>query len=141
MGNVDGVKVHRADYLARIRAMFGQLDPLIFTLGLTETWADRAISTIFSSAPGVIAGAYDPAKHVFVNLGFADAIESSYAAIGILRGVNPALKILLAISPLPLAATATGIQVMRADPYSNSVLRVVAEEIAQTNPAIDNFSS
>lgn len=141
LGSVDEVKAHRADHLARIRAMFGQMDVLIFTLGLTETWADRATGTIFPSAPGVIAGSYDPARHAFVNMGFADVIEDLHAAIGLLRGINPALKILLTVSPVPLAATATGTHALRANTYSKSVLRAVAEEIARTDPAIDYFPS
>ncbi len=141
LGSADEVVAHRSDHLARVRAMLGQMDLLIFTLGLTETWADRATGTVYPSAPGVIAGAYDPAAHRFVNLGFADVIEDLHAAIRLLRGVNPSLKILLTVSPVPLAATATGGHVLRANTYSKSVLRAVAEEIAQTDPGIDYFPS
>ncbi len=141
LGSRDEVICHRRNHLCRVRALLGQMEVLILTLGMTETWADRVTGTVYPTAPGVIAGTFDPARHVFVNMGFADVIEDLDAAIGLLRGVNPGLEIVLTVSPVPLAATATGQHVLRASTYSKSVLRAVADEIARTDDAIDYFPS
>ncbi len=137
----DEVRLHRTDHLRRVKAMLGQMDVMIFTLGLTETWADRATGTVFPSAPGVIAGIYDPAAHGFVNMSFADVLEDLDAALALVRGINPNLRIILTVSPVPLAATATGDHVLRANTYSKSVLRAVAEELSAPDPAIAYFPS
>lgn len=57
-------------------------------------------------------------------------------ADGILFGLNgrrftiadPALRVILTVSPVPLIATATNTRVLAATVYSKSLLRVVAEE-------------
>ena len=132
---------HRRDHLARVRQMFGQAEVFIFTLGLTETWAHRATGVVFPSAPGVIAGTYDPTQHVFSNAGFGDTLKDLQAAITLMRQINPDLRIILTVSPVPLTATASGQHVLAATTYSKAVLRAVAGELATSDPLIDYFPS
>lgn len=135
------LRVHRLDHLARVRSIFEQADVFIFTLGLTETWAHRETGLVFPTAPGVIAGRFDPAAYEFCNLGMADTLEDLDQAIRLMRHLAPKLKILLTVSPVPLTATASGQHVLSATTYSKSVLRAVAGEIAATEPDIDYFPS
>jgi len=131
--------VHRIDHLRRVRQIFENLDVFIFTLGLTEFWLDKETGTAFPTAPGVIAGDFDPAAHAFHNAGFAAVQADLRCAIGIMRQLSPRLKILLSVSPVPLTATASGHHILRANTYSKSVLRAVAEEVAASDPDIDYF--
>ena len=55
------------------------------------------------------------------------------------RRINPALRIVLTVSPMPLVATATGGHVLPATIYSKSVLRVAAEEVVRANSNILYF--
>ncbi|MBC7738901.1 MAG: GSCFA domain-containing protein, partial [Candidatus Saccharibacteria bacterium] len=55
--------------------------------------------------------------------------------------VNPALRVLLTVSPVPLTATATRDHVLVATTYSKSVLRAVAGDVAASHAQVDYFPS
>ena len=131
----------RRDHLRRVRAMFDSTDVFVFTLGLTECWADRPSGRVFPTAPGVLGGTFDPNRHVFVNQGFAEVYEDLTEAIARLRRWTPRIKVLLTVSPVPLTATASGAHVLSATTYSKSVLRAVAGEVAALDAGIDYVPS
>ncbi|WP_347302279.1 GSCFA domain-containing protein [Croceibacterium sp. TMG7-5b_MA50] len=137
----DCVTQDRARHLPQVRRMFEQADLFIFTLGLTEAWRSRTDGTVFSAAPGVVAGTFDPAKHEFVNF----SVQESYAALreflAKLREVNPAVKVVLTVSPVPLMATFSDRSVLVANSYSKSVLRVVAEMAVEEHDWVAYFPS
>ncbi|OWU84627.1 hypothetical protein ATO6_13300 [Oceanicola sp. 22II-s10i] len=140
-GSVAELRAHRLDHLRRVRSIFGQTDVFVFTLGLTEAWEDAGTGRVYPTAPGVIAGEFDAARHRFVNLGFADTLEDMAAARALMRDLAPDMRVLLTVSPVPLTATASGHHVLRATTYSKSVLRAVAEEMVLDDAATDYFSS
>lgn len=131
----------RRDHLRRVRAMFDATDVFVFTLGLTECWADRETGRVYPTAPGVLGGTFDPARHVFVNQGLAEVHEDLTEAIARMRSWAPDLKMLLTVSPVPLTATASGQHVLQATTYSKSVLRAVAGEVAARDAGIDYVPS
>lgn len=137
--SAEDVRAHRRDHLDRVREAIATAEVFIFTLGLTEAWTDRATGIVFPTAPGVVAGRYDPAAHGFVNFGMAETFEDLAAALDLLRAINPALKVILTVSPVPLTATASGAHVLSATTYSKSVLRAVAGEMAALDDAVDYF--
>lgn len=131
----------RRDHLRRVRGMFDKTDVFVFTLGLTECWADRDTGIVYPTAPGVLGGQYDPDQHEFVNQSFAEVHEDLTEAIARMRSWNPDLRVLLTVSPVPLTATASGAHVLAATTYSKSVLRAVAGEVAALDPTIDYVPS
>lgn len=133
------VRAHRIEHLARVRQVFEQAQVFIFTLGLTEAWVDRAHGVVFPTAPGVVAGQFDPGLHAFANFGVAETVADLAAVLARLRAINPALKVILTVSPVPLTATASGEHVLTATTYSKSVLRAVAGEMAALDPLVDYF--
>lgn len=135
------VREMRKDHLLRVRQIFEQTDVFVFTLGLTEAWRDKRCGTVFPTAPGTVAGTFDSETHEFVNFGVADCLEDMSRAISLIKSFAPDIKIILTVSPVPLTATATGQHVLRATTYSKSVLRVVAEELATSDSAVDYFPS
>lgn len=139
--SVEEACAFRRDHLRRVRGMFDATDVFVFTLGLTECWADRSTGRVFPVAPGVLGGTFDPARHVFVNQGFADVHEDLTEAIARLRRWAPGLKVLLTVSPVPLTATASGQHVLSATIFSKSVLRAVAGDLAVLDPGIDYVPS
>ncbi len=141
LASADEVRAHRLDHLRRVRQVFTEADVLIFTLGLTEAWVDRASGVVFPTAPGVVAGAFDPNAHEFTNFGMAETFEDLAWALEILHRANPRLKVILTVSPVPLTATASGAHVLTATTYSKSVLRAVAGELAGLHAAVDYFPS
>ena len=137
----DCVKQDRVRHLQCVRRMFEQADVFIFTLGLTEAWRSRANGTVFSAAPGVVGGAFDPNHHEFVNF----SVEETYAALreflAKFHVVNPAAKVLLTVSPVPLIATYEDRSVLLSNTYSKSVLRVAAEMAIRDHDWVDYFPS
>lgn len=131
----------RDRHLAAVRQMFDQLDLFVFTLGLTEGWANRQDGTMFALAPGVVAGDYDPARHVFRNLRYGEILSDMREFWRALKSVNPGARMLLTVSPVPLAATAGPDHVLAATTYSKSVLRAVAGDLAADDTDIGYFPS
>lgn len=133
------VKEHRREHLEMVFSLMGQMDVLIFTLGLTETWADKRTGRVFPTAPGVVAA---PASEiVFRNFNYPEVISDIRNTLKVLRRHSRNLKVLFTISPVPLAATATSRHVLVATNRSKSVLRAAVEEIVSNDPLSDYFPS
>ncbi len=126
---------------AAIRSAVEDSNLFIFTLGLTESWANRETGLEYASCPGTAAGTYDPDKHVFINHRTAAVEEDLNAALAIMREANPNIRVLLTVSPVPLTATASGTHVLPATTYSKSVLRAVAGMAAEDHDFVDYFPS
>ncbi|MGG5820737.1 GSCFA domain-containing protein [Falsiroseomonas sp. HW251] len=123
-----------AQHLDRTIEAFRQADVFVFTLGLTEAWVSALDGAVFPACPGTIAGEYDPARHVFRNFTVAETRADLTAALALIRGINPDIRFILTVSPVPLVATATDSHVLAATIYSKSALRVVAEEVTLALP-------
>lgn len=117
-----------AQHLAAVLEAFSGADVLIFTLGLTEAWVSAADGTVFPACPGTVAGEFDPSRHRFHNLSVAEVTADLETFVAELRAINPTIKVILTVSPVPLVATATASHVLMATAYSKSVLRVAAAE-------------
>jgi GSCFA family protein len=133
------VAEHRSHHLGQIRKILAGFDVLVFTLGLTEAWVHRDSGTVYPTAPGTIAGRFDPAEYEFRNFTFREIYEDLVTTFEGLRGIKPQLRLLLTVSPVPLTATASGQHVLCATTYSKSVLRAVAGQLCQEYADIDYF--
>lgn len=131
----------RAQHLAAVASALKQADVAVFTLGLTEAWEHTETGTVYPTAPGTIAGTHDPAIFRFANYGVAEILEDFTALQAALVPINPDLRWLLTVSPVPLAATASGDHVLPATMRSKSVLRVVCDMLAEGSGRIDYFPS
>ncbi len=130
----------RAQHLAAVRAMFESADVLLFTLGLTECWASRADGAVFPICPGVSAGDFSSERYAFMNFGVDEVSSDLRAFLSELRAVNPAIRFVLTVSPVPLAATAEPRHVWTSTTYSKAVLRVAAEMMTK-EPNVAYFPS
>jgi hypothetical protein len=126
-------------HLGCVREAFEEASVVVFTLGLSEAWCSTADGAVFPSCPGVVAGAFDPARHRFVNFRTSEIAEDMRMAIALWREINPALRFILTVSPVPLAATATDRHVLVANAYSKAALRAAAEEVVATVPDVSYF--
>lgn len=137
------VAAHRAWHLARVRALLSTVDVFIFTLGMTEAWADRSTGTVFPTAPGVVAGRYDPDAHRLVQLGFTDVCDDLEAFRDLVlrsRRGQP-FRLLLTVSPVPITATASDAHVLVAAWGSKCLLRAAAGEMCARHADIDYLPS
>lgn len=139
----DEVIEHRKYHLEKVRSLFRELDVLIFTLGLTETWVSKTSGICYPTAPGTIAGSYDSNIYKFHNLTFSETLKDFNQAIKSLKKLRDGknLKIILTVSPVPLTATASGNHVLTATTYSKAILRSVAGQLSSNKNNIDYFPS
>ncbi len=131
----------RSQHFAAVRHVFERADVFIFTLGLTETWRDRRDGAVYPYCPGLIAGDFDPAIHEFHNTNVRENVAALEAFIGGLRAVNPGVRLILTVSPVPLGTTMAPEHVARATTYSKSVLRVAAQEAYLAHDFVDYFAA
>ena len=137
----DEVIAHREMHLSKLADLFSQTEVFIFTLGLTEAWLDLACGLTLPICPEIVAGTFDPAIHTFKNFSFEETRDALVTAIEQLRQMNTDMKIILTVSPVPLAASASGSHVLSASTYSKSVLRAVSGEISAKYEYVDYFPS
>lgn len=131
----------RAQTLAALRTMFETCSVFVFTLGLTEAWINTADGCVYPMCPGTAGGEFTPGLHEFKNYSYRDIHSDLRDVIGILRGANPGIRIILTVSPVPLVATASGEHVLVATTHSKSTLRAVAGDLAANAPRVDYFPS
>lgn len=131
----------RDQHLAAVRDACENADVFIFTLGLTEAWVSRDDGAVFPLCPGVSGGAFDPERYAFHNFSVEEVAADLLEAIGALRKVNPKVRVLLTVSPVPLVATATEAHVVTATTYSKAVLRVAAQKAIESHADVFYFPS
>jgi hypothetical protein len=133
----------RSVTLGAIRTTLEKGCVFVFTLGLTEAWENKETGLQCGMCPEAAdgIGKFDPLKHVFVNPGFSQVHKDLRASIDIIRDANPANKVLLTVSPVPLTATASGNHVLTATVRSKSILRAVAADFAERLKYVDYFPS
>jgi hypothetical protein len=135
------VAADRATHLAAIRRLFESCDVLVFTLGLTEAWRSLEDGAVYPLAPGVAGGSYDPARYGFVNYTAAEVEEDLGRFLDAAKQRNPRLRVILTVSPVPLAATFEDRSVLVSTTYSKAALRVVAEAMIRRFDWVDYFPS
>lgn len=140
-GSLEEAVVHRKHHLGKVRELFEEMTVFIFTLGLTEAWVSKQSGRVYPTAPGTIAGSFDPEQYVFKNFRARQILKDFTRFHELIQTRNPRVKILLTVSPVPLTATASDQHVLVATTYSKSVLRSVAGELAEANENIDYFPS
>lgn len=130
----------RAVTLSSIRQALGQADIFIFTLGLTEAWG-HVSGYVYPACPGTIRGKFKPDEHHFINYEHQSVYDDLEWIVAKLKSINPDLRFLLTVSPVPLTATATQSHVLTATTYSKSVLRSAAGYLAAMDSDVDYFPS
>lgn len=129
--SIEEYRADRHQHFAAVRKAFSAMDVMIFTLGLTECWASRRDGAVYPLCPGVAAGRFDAQDHVFINLTLEDVVADLRAFLEEVRQVNPNMRLILTVSPVPLAATAERHHVLQANTYSKALLRVAAEQVSR----------
>lgn len=114
---------------------------LVFTMGLTERWVNSEYGYEYPMCPGTVAGTFDKNRHAFENQSFRQVYQNLRAAIKLLRKLNPKLRIILTVSPVPLTATMSGNHVLVATSASKAILRAVAGEVEKDLGFLDYFPS
>jgi hypothetical protein len=139
--SVEELTKSRAATINAFKAGVKDASFFVFTLGLTESWFNGTDGYEYPMCPGTVAGEFDENVHQFKNQQFNDVITNLVEAIELMRSVNPTLRFLLTVSPVPLTATMSSRHVAVATMASKSVLRAVAEQLASNRDYVDYFPS
>ena len=137
----DEALADRAYHLHCVRRMFEQVDVFVFTLGLTECWQNAASGHSYPVCPGTVRGRYQADLHRFHNFSCTEVVADLEALIGEARVLNPALKFIFTVSPVPLVATRSAENVLVASAYSKAVLRAAVGEVTARHDAALYFPS
>lgn len=128
----------RSAMLLGLRRAIEAADVLVFTMGLTEGW-ETVQGQALAACPGTAGGRFDPDHHRFVTYRAAAIRQDLDASLARMQAINPKLRLLLTVSPVPLTATASGAHVLVATQHSKAVLRAVAGELAADRDDVDYF--
>lgn len=139
--SVDEVLRARGVTLAAIRRALTEADVFVFTLGLTERWSNAETGLIYSNCPGTIGGEFDPDRHVFVNDSYPAVYGAMAEVVELAAAVNPALRFVLTVSPVPITATVSENHVLSASTYTKSTLRAVAGDLESAYENVEYFPS
>ena len=129
----------KSAHLSAVLKAFHSATVFVFTLGLTEAWVSKIDGSVFPACPGTIAGEFDQTKHEFKNFTAAEVTEDLTSFIALLRKSNEQVRFIITVSPVPLVATATDSHVLLASTYSKSVLRVAAQQVAESVAGVTYF--
>lgn len=135
------LQASRNHAIACFRASIESSDILVFTLGLTESWRNKGGGFEYPMCPGTVGGEFREAEHGFCNLGFQEVVDSLQASFEAMKTLNPRLRFILTVSPVPLTATNSGQHVLVATMHSKSILRAVAAHFHESRDDVDYFPS
>lgn len=139
--SADELLASRRRAIRAFRACIEQARFFIFTMGLTESWFDAETGIEYPMCPGTIAGTHDPDRHQFLNQDYERIRYDLLEVVHLMKAVNSRLEFILTVSPVPLTATMSGRHVAVATMASKSILRAVADHVANTRADVDYFPS
>ncbi|MGP1283572.1 MAG: GSCFA domain-containing protein [Parasphingopyxis sp.] len=115
---------------------------LIMTLGLVEIWWDEETQLYLNTQPPRAVLRKAPERFSLHVLGVEQCLDYLERALEIIfRHGRDDLHIVLTVSPVPMTATHRPVDVMTANSYSKSVLRVVSEYVVEKHDQVTYFPS
>ena len=126
------------DTLKRLK----ETDIVVITLGLVETWYDKKAGVYINLAPHPRLVKSDPERFEVHVLDYDDILADVREILQILRReCKPGVRFLVTVSPVPLAATFRGQDVLQANAYSKAVQRAAIEAIVLEYSDVTYFPS
>ncbi|WP_442678983.1 GSCFA domain-containing protein [Sphingomonas sp. ASY06-1R] len=114
---------------------------VIVTLGLVEAWWDEAEQVYLNdTVPRQVIDRH-PGRFFFEVLSPEKVTDAVMRLVASLHALNPVQRMLLTVSPVPLHRSFTGGDVLSANAYSKSALRVAAEIATRSFDHVDYFPS
>lgn len=102
-------------------------EAVVVTLGLVEGWYDRKRKIHLTRMPPVPLIRAEPKRFFFHQMSVDETLSTTREIITRLNASGSAKKILMTTSPVPMERTFTSDDVIVANTYSKSILRVAAQ--------------
>lgn len=125
------------DYFQRLRSV----DVVILTLGLNEVWRDNRHQIWLNAPPGLANVRREPDRFSVYSSDVqsnTDSLEKTHAH---LKTINPNVRIIVTVSPVPMGVTFFDQDISLANTHSKSVLRSAAQTFADAHTDVDYFPS
>ncbi len=132
----------RADIEAHERAVreaVERAEVFIVTPGLSEVWKSRLDGTTFQGAPS--KEVYNPERHAFALCGVEENLANLEGMYAAMREINPAIQLVVTLSPVPLHATFRDQSCVVSDSVSKAILRVAIDAFCRAHPEVVYFPS
>lgn len=121
------------------RAAAATADVFVFTLGLCESFFDRASTRYLNVTPDPKAASGQDLEFQFLSL--EQNLAAGKKVIEAVTALRPDAKIILTVSPVPLDATFTDMDVVVANSLAKSTLVVAAQTLTQQYAQCTYFPS
>jgi hypothetical protein len=125
------------DYFDRIR----KASVVVLTLGLNEVWFDRAIGRHLNAPPSYFATRREPERYELHITDVEENVVELSAIRALLMTLNPDVKMIVTVSPVPMSDTFSGKDILLANTYSKSTLRCAAEIFSSSHDNVGYFPS
>ncbi|BEV01868.1 GSCFA domain-containing protein [Novosphingobium olei] len=139
--SIAAVAAAREEHFAAVRTLFRDVDVLVFTLGLTEAWQAVDDEAVFPLCPMVVSGSLAPDRYAPINFSHDQIVDDLSRFLSLLRTVQPSVKVLLTVSPVPLVATFENRHVLVSTTASKAILRSAADAVCRSDPSTSYFPS
>jgi hypothetical protein len=116
-------------------------DALIITLGYTEAWSYKPTNMWVNQSPADPKLRKLAENFEFHILNYDMIYEILREALDNFKKINPNLKFILTVSPVPLGSTFSNDHILIANQRSKSTLHSVAQRIWKENQDVDYFPS
>ncbi|MBK9082848.1 MAG: GSCFA domain-containing protein [Rhizobiales bacterium] len=115
---------------------------VVITPGLSEVWWDRLGRCYVNTSPRLSTLHREPDRFELHVLDFNETHDNLAAAMTLIHeNAEPGVQVLLTVSPVPMNPTHRAMDVMVANTYSKSLLRVAAEHVAASMDFVHYFPS
>jgi hypothetical protein len=116
---------------------------VIITLGYTESWRERATGMFINRPPaGNLRLNRRSERYEFLNMSAEQVLSAVHTSVQeIYQQTAGHAKIVLTVSPVPLASTFTAQDVIIANNFSKGVLLAAAREVSASYDFVDYFPS
>jgi tetratricopeptide (TPR) repeat protein len=111
------------------------------TFGLIEAWYDNETGRYIQETPPPALVKRFPDRFSFVMLGLDACLEQARRTIDVLNGLGDPKKIIITTSPVPLARTFSGMDILIANTFAKSCLRTMCQMLWQAYDNVDYFPS
>lgn len=125
------------EYFPRLR----QADVVLMTLGLNEVWVDRVMNVRLNAPPSLWAVRRQPERYAVEITDVHENIAALEEIRARLKTLNPQMKMVVTVSPVPMGATFSGRDVAVANTLSKSTLRAAADAFQMAHDDVDYFPS
>ena len=131
-------RVMVTEYFRRIRSA----TVVVITLGLIEAWYDAQARVMLNAAPSLAQTRRSPGRFRLHVTDYAENLAALRAVYDLLAAhAAPGVRIVVTVSPVPMRESFTGQDVLVANTYSKSVLRVAADDSARDRANVQYYPS